>query len=178
MVYVIQVCWQLASRIRMELMSSIVILMSFIFADRLRTGSGWSSWVPSWSWCHTGLRAGSGWSSSQAVSKTVWHIPLLCVQWKTPDDGQRNCSKHRVSFQKYVWEISASSWFYYEKFNTMYGHVNVKNVQTVLHSIKDMIKGTNDTFGLTPVKQMRILAVNSESSSCTRTVYCRSSTVL
>ena len=23
-----------------------------------------------------------------------WHIPLLCVQWKTPDDGQRNCPKH------------------------------------------------------------------------------------
>jgi hypothetical protein len=34
------------------------------------------------------------WSSSQAVCKTVWHIPLLRVQWKTPDDGQRNCPKH------------------------------------------------------------------------------------
>jgi len=22
------------------------------------------------------------------------HTPLLCVQWKTPDDGQRNCPKH------------------------------------------------------------------------------------
>jgi hypothetical protein len=33
------------------------------------------------------------WSCSQAVSKPVWHIPLLCVQWKT-DDGQRNCPKH------------------------------------------------------------------------------------
>ena len=31
---------------------------------------------------------------SQAVSKPVWHIPLLCVQWKTPDDGQRSCLKH------------------------------------------------------------------------------------
>ena len=29
-----------------------------------------------------------------AVSKPVWHIPLLCVQWKTPDDGKRNCPKH------------------------------------------------------------------------------------
>jgi hypothetical protein len=28
------------------------------------------------------------------VSKPVWHIPLLCVQWNTPDDGQRNCPKH------------------------------------------------------------------------------------
>jgi len=34
------------------------------------------------------------WSCSQAVSKPVRHTPLLCVQWKTPDDGQRNCPKH------------------------------------------------------------------------------------
>jgi hypothetical protein len=34
------------------------------------------------------------WSCSQAVCKPVWHIPLLCVHWKTPDDGQRNCPKH------------------------------------------------------------------------------------
>jgi hypothetical protein len=49
--------------------------------------------------CHRfadSLRAGL-----QAVCKPVWHIPLLYVQWKTPDDGQRNCLKHvRVSFQK------------------------------------------------------------------------------
>jgi len=34
---------------------------------------------------------------SQAVSKPVWHIPFLCVQRKTPDDGQRNSPK-RVEF--------------------------------------------------------------------------------
>jgi hypothetical protein len=50
------------------------------FADSLRAGSGWN-WVRSL-------------SCSQAVSKTVWHIPLLCVQWKTPDDGHSNCPKH------------------------------------------------------------------------------------
>ena len=33
-------------------------------------------------------------SCSQAVFKPVWHIPWLCVQWKTPDDRQRNCPKH------------------------------------------------------------------------------------
>jgi len=32
--------------------------------------------------------------SLQAVTKPVWHIPLLCVQWKTPDDGRTNCLKH------------------------------------------------------------------------------------
>ena len=34
------------------------------------------------------------WFCSQAISKSVWHMPLLCVQWQTPDDGQRNCPKH------------------------------------------------------------------------------------
>ena len=29
-----------------------------------------------------------------AGSKPVWHIPLLCVQWKTPDDGHGNWPKH------------------------------------------------------------------------------------
>jgi hypothetical protein len=45
--------------------------MSYRFADSLWTGS-----------------------CSQAVSKPVWHKPLLCVQWKTPDDGEKNCPKH------------------------------------------------------------------------------------
>jgi len=54
--------------------------------------------------CHTGLLTACeqdqdgttvpSWFCSQAVSKTVWHIPLPCVQWEAPDDGQRNCPKH------------------------------------------------------------------------------------
>jgi len=47
------------------------------------------------------LRAGWG----RAVSKPVWHIPLLCVQWKTPDDGQRNCPKHVEFYSKNKFEI-------------------------------------------------------------------------
>ena len=70
MVYVIQVCLQLASTIRAEL-------------------------VPSWS-C------------------SLWHRPLLCVLWKTPDNGQRNCPKHVEFYSKNKWDICASSWFYYK----------------------------------------------------------------
>ena len=40
----------------------------------------------------------------QAVSKPVWHIPLLCLQWKTPDDGQRNCPKHVEFYSKNKFE--------------------------------------------------------------------------
>ena len=40
------------------------------------------------------------WSCSQAVSTPVWHVPLLCVEWRTPDDGQRNCPKHGELYSK------------------------------------------------------------------------------
>jgi len=39
-------------------------------------------------------------SWQQAVSKLVWPIPLLCVQWNTPDDGQRSCPKHVELYSK------------------------------------------------------------------------------
>jgi hypothetical protein len=66
---------------------------------RAAAGSGWN-WVPAW-------------SCSKAVYKPVWHIPLLSVQWITPDDGQRNCPKHvEFHFRNKFEKISASSWFY------------------------------------------------------------------
>ena len=37
-------------------------------------------------------------------AKPVWHIPLLCVQWKTPDDGQRNGLKHVEFYSKHKFE--------------------------------------------------------------------------
>ena len=64
--------------------------MSYIFADSLRADSG-RNLVPSW-------------SCSQTVSKPLWHIPLLCVQWKTPDAGQRNCPKHVEFYSKNKFE--------------------------------------------------------------------------
>ena len=30
----------------------------------------------------------------------VFFYVLLCVQWKTPDDGQRNCPKHVEFYSK------------------------------------------------------------------------------
>jgi hypothetical protein len=50
--------------------------------------------------------ADSSWSCSQAVCKTVWLIPLLCVQWKTRDDGQSNCPKHVDFYSKNKFEKS------------------------------------------------------------------------
>jgi hypothetical protein len=54
-------------------------------------------WYMSYSFADSRIRMES-WSCSNTVCKIVWRIPLLCVQWKTPDDGQRNCPKH-VDFQ-------------------------------------------------------------------------------
>jgi len=63
--------------------------MSYRFADSLRAGS---------------VRSRMFWSCSQAVSKTVWHIPVLCVQLKTTDDGRRNCPKHVEFYSKNQFE--------------------------------------------------------------------------
>jgi len=52
---------------------------------------------------HGRSRSGS-WSCSLAVSKPVWHIPLLFVRWKTPDDGQRNCPQHVEFYSKNKFE--------------------------------------------------------------------------
>jgi len=35
------------------------------------------------------------------VIKFAWYIPLPNVQWKTPDDWQRNCPKHVDFLDKY-----------------------------------------------------------------------------
>ena len=45
-----------------------------------------------------------GYAARIAVSKPVWHTPLLCVQWKTPDDGQRNCPKYVEFYSKNKFE--------------------------------------------------------------------------
>ena len=38
------------------------------------------------------------------ILNPVWHIPLLCVQWRTADDGQRNCPKHVEFYSKKKFE--------------------------------------------------------------------------
>ena len=41
---------------------------------------------------------------SDPARKLAAHIPLLCVQCKTPDDGQRNCPKHIEFYSKNKFE--------------------------------------------------------------------------
>jgi len=74
-------------------------------------------------------------SCSQAVSKPVWHIPLLCVQWKTPDNGQRNYPKHaefhsKNKFEKLVYLVGFIIRICHDARSrctvTMHGHLNVK----------------------------------------------------
>jgi len=44
------------------------------------------------------------WSCLKTVIKPAWHIPVSNVQWQTPDDGQRNCSKHVECLDKNKFE--------------------------------------------------------------------------
>ena len=99
--------------------------ISYKFADSLRTGSL---------------------SCSQAVNKPVWHITLLCVQWKTPDDEQRNCPKHvefhcKNKFEKSVHLVG----LYYKKLITMQGHINDKLKKKNCQNIYLLFIKTNKT---------------------------------
>ena len=50
---------------------------------------------------------------------------LLCVQWKTPDDGQRKCPKHVEFYSKNKFEkLLHLVGFVIRFFNTMHGHLN------------------------------------------------------
>jgi len=118
MLYVTQVCWQLASKFRTELAgsgrnqlrpdsahnlstnmyfilqqnqtSSILILLTICQKTCISYCSRTNP-VPSW-------------SCSQAVNKHVRHIPLLCVQWTIPGDGNRNCPKYAELYSKNKFE--------------------------------------------------------------------------
>ena len=103
MVYVIQFCWQLASRIRTELHfrpdpARRPVWHIPLLCVQWKTADDGQKNCPK----HVVLfqkYAVQSWSCPQAVSKPVWHIPLLCVQWKSPSDGQKNCPKHVVLLQ-------------------------------------------------------------------------------
>jgi len=49
---------------------------------------------------------------------------LLCVQWKTPDGGQRNCPEHVEFYSKNKFEKSGHS---VDFIITKHGHLNVKH---------------------------------------------------
>ena len=74
--------------------------------------------------------ADSLWAGAYApahkLSANLYDIHHCCVyNKKTPDDGREEMSEtYRVSFQY--------SWFYYKKFITMHGHMNVKHLICVL----------------------------------------------
>jgi len=84
---------------------------------------------------HTGLLT---------AREPVWHIPLLCVQWQTPDDGQRSCPKHVEFYSKNKFEKS-------------------------LHLVGFIVRAYQD--GRSPERQIQHKSVNTEIS-CHVSIYC------
>jgi hypothetical protein len=114
MVYVIQVCWQFARRIRMGLYSDparnqlgALISQIYFWKETLHVSYISSVHHQELFTVHTAM---------VYVIQVFWHL----VHWKTPDEGQRNCPKH-VEFhsKKLIWEIGSSIWFYYKN-NTVH----------------------------------------------------------
>jgi hypothetical protein len=63
-------------------------------------------------------------NSFHTVIKLALHIPVPNVQWKTPDDGQRNCLKHVEFLDKNKFgKISSSIGFIKKKRVEYFGNV-------------------------------------------------------
>ena len=54
------------------------------------------------------------WSCSKAAYKPVWYIPLLSVQWINSWWCTEELSETCSFTPKWIYEITASSWFYYK----------------------------------------------------------------
>jgi hypothetical protein len=86
---------------------------STCFGQYLCPSSGFLHCTHSNGMCHTGLltaceqdQDGPQFHPDPAVSKPVWHISLLCVQWKNPDDGRSYWPKHVEFHSKNEFEKS------------------------------------------------------------------------
>jgi len=62
-------------------------------------------------------------SCQQTCTTYTTAVCTVKNSWWWAEELSETCE---VSFQKQIWEISASSWFYYNKFITMHGHMCVK----------------------------------------------------
>jgi hypothetical protein len=92
---------------------------STCFGQFLCTSSGVFNCTHSNGICHTVLQT----SCSEAVSKRLWRMwyTVLCVQWKTPADGQWNCPKHvefhsKNKFEKLMHLVGFVTWIRTAKF--------------------------------------------------------------
>jgi hypothetical protein len=108
--------------------------MSYIFADSLRAGSAWN--------CSSMLILLE--SCQQTCMTYTIAVCTVKNSWWWTEGLSETC---RVSFQKYNWGINAPIWFYYKKFITMHGHMNVGNKKT-----KESGQ-TNDRTRNTPLSQ-------------------------
>jgi len=94
-----------------------------------------SLWTQHWNLSYRFADSLRAESCSRAVSKPVWHIPLLFVQWITHDDGQRNCPK-RVEF------YSKNK---FEKLVYLVGFIT-RNIRQFSYSASSYIYSHNELF--------------------------------
>jgi hypothetical protein len=80
---------------------------------------------------------------------------------------EKLCKTCRISFQEYIWEISAFSWLYYKKFSIMYGHMNINNEELCTKCIIiqsrlpcEKCVGDKQTFNISQIQGVRKVAVH------------------
>ena len=109
-------------------------------------------------------------------SKYVWHIPLLCSQWKTPDDGQRNCPKHvefysKNKFEKLVHLVGFIIRIYDDKHSP--GSLNVWTLRSLTSyptpCVVDFVEFVCECSGLSRLRTQSIIIVFQLGVSVSKT---------
>jgi hypothetical protein len=91
------------------------------FVDSLQAGSGWNQFHP---------------DPACKLSANRYDLYQCCEYSEKLLTMNRGTVRNMWSFiPKQNWEISASSCFYYTKYITMYGHMNVKWRKIIRHSV-------------------------------------------
>ena len=74
------------------------------FGQFLCPSSGVCHYTHSSGICRTACEQDQDGVPSWSCSQAVWRMPLLCVQWKTTNDGKRDCPKHVEFYSKNKFE--------------------------------------------------------------------------
>ena len=96
------------------------------------------------------------WSCSQAVTKSVRHTPLLCVQWKTLDDGQTNRPKHVEFYSKNKFDKLMQLVGFIIRMNVIHYEHSLQQTCNINTLILGILKLLNNILFLLPFQRCRL----------------------
>jgi len=109
--------------------------------------------------CHTGLQTACKLSANLYV--------LLYVQWKTPDDGHRNCPKHVEFYSKNKFEklVHLVGFFYKDRLPSWRAEYKTLSMKRDRKRSTGPVSNCKVLFGHTSLERLELALARSSSNS-------------